>query len=86
MGRMAVVENHCKTTLWLRLAWLGVSGLCLVLVYALSLGPMIWLSGNDYLSPATRQFLSDFYAPLWIVSNYVPFLNQFLHWYIGFFD
>ena len=83
---MAVIESRSQPTVLLRLAWLGVSMFCLALLYTLSMGPMIWLSGHDYLSPATRAFLSDFYAPLWMISKYLPFLKQFLHWYISFFD
>jgi len=49
--------------------WLGAGVLLLPLFYALSMGPMLWLATLGYVSPALRQFLSDFYAPLWIAGS-----------------
>jgi hypothetical protein len=64
--------------------WLIVGALLLPILYTLSMGPMLWLATHGYLPQAARQFLSDFYAPLWIAGGYVPFLKQFLYWYAGF--
>ena len=60
--------------------------LTLATVYALSMGPMLWLATHGYLSDGMRSVLSKVYEPLWIVAGYIPFLKQLLFWYVGLWD
>ena len=57
-----------------------------LILYALSMGPMLWLSTHGYFSPSVNRFLSDLYSPLWFVARYIPFLAYALRWYISFWE
>lgn len=54
--------------------------------YVLSIGPMLWLATHGYLSDGARQVLSRAYEPLWVFARCIPFLNQWLLWYVGQWD
>jgi hypothetical protein len=63
--------------------WAGVVALGLSVAYTLSMGPALWLANHGYLPMGVRQFLSNFYTPLWVVASYVRPLKEFLHWYMS---
>ena len=63
-----------------------VATLVFATIYTLSMGPMLWLATHGYLSDGTRQILSRAYQPLWVFAGYVPFLKQWLLWYVGLWD
>jgi len=68
------------------LPYVAVVSVAVLVAYPLSMGPMLWLSTHGYLSDGARQVLSRLYEPLWVVAGYTPFLKQFLHWYVRFWD
>ena len=77
------MEEKRKRNPWL--TWLVV-GLMLLVAYPLSSGPVAWLEVHGNLSPNTRQFLWEFYAPVgFACNNGPPQVRQFLTWWTHLF-
>jgi hypothetical protein len=58
---------------------LGVTGAMLPMLYVLSLGPAVWLSGRF---PGCTKVLAVIYYPLEVIHNKFEPVGEFLDWYV----
>ena len=66
--------------------WSLIVVVVLPFAYVLSMGPLLWLANHGYLPIGVRRFLSNVYAPLWVVASYLRPLKDFLHWYMSLWN
>lgn len=71
-----------------RRGWTGylVAVPVLLVLYALSPGPVMWMFGHGRLHRPTPAWLRVVYAPLgWLIEN-VEWVAAFYDWYLGLFQ
>lgn len=74
------MEEKRKPRLWL--VFLTVLFI-LVVVYPLSLGPLLWLHKKGVITPTMGEYIGPFYLPLSYVCESVPMpIGNAVDWYL----
>ena len=66
-------------------ATIALWSLVLIVLYVLSVGPVLWLRDHQHWPPDKQQaIIGTYYQPLMWAMHYFGWFKEFVTWYCGF--